>query len=183
MEHRGKKLLGLSKPYALLLEPQPADALSGTFEELDTRELLHDVRDRASASAKLKGVDVLLYCTCTRIWALPALSEALYQLLENAIRATREGHPVVVDARDTNEGDVLFHVQDTGVGMRPRVLGALAGLASHAHRGTGRGIARAWAIVELHGGLLRFESSPGVGTTATTWFPKMAVPRLRASQA
>jgi hypothetical protein len=168
---RGKTLLGRSKTYARLPDSEVVDLLQrdASFEELDTKDLLHDVRDRVRGSADAKDVDVLIYCTCGRIWAkLRALSEALYQLLCNAIQATRKGYPVVVDARESKDGDVLFHIQDTGEGMRPQVLGDLG------RHGDGTGVALAWEAIEQHGGLLRFESAPGVGTTATVWFPRMA---------
>jgi signal transduction histidine kinase len=167
---RGKTLLGLSKTS---LDPELLAALScrrDSFHELDARALLEQVRERVRPDADAKDVDVLIYCTCGGICAQPtALSEALHQLLKNAIHATRKSHPVVVHARETREGDVLFEIQDTGEGMRPHVLGRLARPG-----GTGRGVALAWAVVEQHGGLLRFESAPGVGTTATIWLPEMA---------
>jgi len=162
---RGKTLLGRPRLEPALASLLPDDA---SFEQVDASELLRGVRERVRDSADAKDVDVLIYCTCGRIWAkLRALSEALYQLIANAVTATRKGFPVVVDARESSGGDVLFHIQDTGTGMPARTLAGL-GLPSR------RGVALAWAAVEQHGGLLRFESAPGVGTTATVWLPGVA---------
>jgi signal transduction histidine kinase len=140
-------------------DPERLMALpNGSFDELDARALLDGARERVRASADAKDVDVLIYCTCGHVWAhAGALAEALHQLLENAIHATRKGYPVVVDARETSEGDVLFQIQDTGGGLEK----------------PGRRVALASAIIEQHGGLLRFESEVGVGTTATVWLPRM----------
>jgi signal transduction histidine kinase len=80
---------------------------------------------------------------------------------------------VIVDVRDV-EGDVLWQVQDAGEGMVEGSLAKLGKLPETAGPGSARlGIARAWAVVEAHGGLLRFESAPGVGTTATIWLPRV----------
>jgi signal transduction histidine kinase len=52
-------------------------------------------------------VDLVLHCSCATLWVQPrAFSQAIYEILDNAIRATRRHHPVVVDLRDTGEGDV-----------------------------------------------------------------------------
>ena len=47
--------------------------------------------------------------------------------------------------------------------------------------GSGLGIAVARAMVEQHGGVLRFDSAPGEGTTATIEIPLVAAPPERES--
>jgi signal transduction histidine kinase len=128
-------------------------------------ELARPIRERVRLRADSKNVDVIFYCTCGFVWVQPHIfPEALYELLDNAIRANRDGHPVIVDVRNTREGDALWQVQDAGGGMSAQTLAAL-GVPCH-------GVARAWAIIETHDGLLSFESALGVGTTATIWLPK-----------
>lgn len=79
---------------------------------------------------------------------------------------------MIVDVRDTSEGDVLWQIQDAGEGMPEEILAALGQARPAISDGrSGLGVAFAWAVVEKHGGLLRFESAPGVGTTASIWLP------------
>lgn len=174
-ESRSKTLLGRAKTIGRLaadLRALSCDASS--FVSLDADDLARQVRDRVRDRADAKDVDVVLHCTCSRVWVQPhSFSEALYELFDNAVQATRKRHPVVVDVRDTVEGDVLWQIQDAGEGMSERVL---AELAQPPHTvlqgGSILGVALAWAVVEKHGGSLRFESAPGVGTTASIWLPR-----------
>ena len=95
-------------------------------------------------------------------------SDAIFHLLDNAIEATSPGSPVFVDARRLADGDILWQVVDTGRGMEPD---ALARLGDPRVAGPGRGVALANAVIQEHGGVLRFESAPRVGTTASIWLP------------
>ena len=144
----------------------------GSFVTVDPDALTRAVRDRVQDLADGRDVDVVVHCTCGPVLVEPeAFSEALYQLLENAVRETRRGHPVMVDVRHGGDG-VLWHVQDAGQGMPVQDVARLGQLTDVAWpEGRGLGLALAWAVVEEHGGTLRFESAPGVGTTATIWLP------------
>jgi len=143
------------------------------FVSVDARDLARNVRERVRVQAVAKSSYIFVDCTCGRVWVQPAaFSEALYELLDNAVRVTRGCYPVIIDVRDTAEGDVLWQVQDAGEGMSDRALAEL-GQSPHATwaEGSARGVAFAWAVIERHGGLLRFESTRGVGTTASIWLP------------
>ena len=141
-----------------MAEANPAAGSS----EIDAKELTQRVLDRVRAHADAKDVDIVVYCTCGLVCVQPhAFSDALHELLHNAVRATRRGHPVIVDIRDVGEGDVLWQVQDAGEGRSERGLAV-----------PGQDVSIAQAVVEAHGGVLRFESAPGVGTTATIWLPR-----------
>jgi signal transduction histidine kinase len=84
-----------------------------------------------------------------------SFADALGELLDDAVRATRRGHPVVVDVHETHEGAVLWQIQDVGEGYPEQ----------------GSGVALARVVAERHGGILRVESAPGVGTTVSVWLP------------
>ena len=65
---------------------------------------------------------------------------------------------------------VVIEVRDTGIGIvasdLPRIWERLyRGDASRSERGLGLGLSLVKAIVEAHGGTIRAESTPGVGTT------------------
>ena len=140
---------------------------------VNPQELVGQVCGRVRDFADTKDVDIVLDCICRQAYVHPqTFSEALYELLDNAVRATRRHHPVMVDVRNTSEGDVLWQIQDTGEGIPEKILAELGQpLPAISEVGPGLGVAFAWAVVEKHGGLLRFESAPGVGTTATIWLP------------
>jgi signal transduction histidine kinase len=59
-------------------------------------------------------------------WVQPrAFSDALCELLKNAIRASRRGYPVILDAYRTCEGDSVWEVQDLGDGISSQKLAEL----------------------------------------------------------
>ncbi len=173
-ESRSKTLLGHAIALARALQPgldgqraypacDPRSFVASAPETVATAAI-ERVRDRADA----KDVEVILRCACAQVWVQPhAFSEAIYELLDNAVRATRRFHPVLLEVQDTGEGDVLWQIQDSGEGIPERVLAELG-------QSPGLGVALAWTVIEQHGGLMRFESVPGMGTTASVWLPGRA---------
>jgi signal transduction histidine kinase len=163
---RSKTLLGRAKSIAGLGSVSWDDRSRGLVE---AHELAQRARERVRAAADDKHVDVVIYSTCSPLWVQrQAFEEALYELLDNAVRATRRRHPVLVDVRNSSDGDVLWQIQDTGEGMSED---ALARLGRPPRSVAESGVDRAWAVIEKHGGMLRFESALGVGTTASIWLP------------
>jgi signal transduction histidine kinase len=173
---RSKSSLARAKTIGRLDEPA-IDGLKrerpSTFALLDARELAQQVCERVRDRAEAKDVDVVLHCACSRVWVQPnAFQEALYELLANALQVTRRGYPAIIDVRETGDGGVLWQIQDSGEGM-PERAPAESGRLPHPAElgGRGLGVAFSRAVVEGHGGTLRFESAPGVGTTASIWLP------------
>ncbi len=150
----------------------PADA----YTEVDAETLLRGVCHRARDCADAKDVTLIVHPSPPRVRVRVAeLSEAIFNLLVNAIEASARGYPVFAIARATRDGHVLWEVQDSGEGMSPQILAWLGEpFRTTRARGMGLGVAIARANVEAHGGMLSFESAPGVGTTATAWIPGRA---------
>jgi hypothetical protein len=145
----------------------------GSFVPVAALDLAELARKMVRHRADQKDVEVVLRCTCRRVWVhRQSFVQALYELLDNAVRATSAQHCVMVDACEVGEGDLLWQILDPGHGMPERVLAEL-GEPPHVASGrtSGVGVALAWAVVERHGGLLRFESVPSVGTTVSIWLP------------
>jgi two-component system sporulation sensor kinase A len=147
-------------------KPLPRFDTSGAGRELvDPRELIQQVCDDVREHADSKDADIIIHCSCRSVWAVrQALRDALSELVFNAVKATRRGHPVIVDARQAGEGVVVWQVQDHGEGLSETALGDLV-------RPPHPGVARAWSVIAHHGGSLSFESALGVGTTASLWLP------------
>jgi signal transduction histidine kinase len=106
-----------------------------------------------------------------------ALSRAVWNLLENAIKYSEAPAPIrVTVSRDG--GCVLLSVSDKGIGIPPAdrerifqkfVRGADATRAGV--RGVGIGLALVKWIAEAHGGAVRLESTIGGGSTFTIALP------------
>lgn len=103
----------------------------------------------------------------------PDLMEtACLNLLDNARKATPPGGSVTLTGRAGEGGGYLIQVSDTGRGIPAEELGRITEpfymvdkSRSRAQGGAGLGLALCRRIVELHGGTLGFESTPGEGTT------------------
>jgi len=107
-----------------------------------------------------------------QIDADPALfQQAIYNLVENAIKYTYENGQVFVRVR-TRENTLVFEIKDTGIGIASEDMTRLfekfyRGKAreARAHTGTGLGLAIVRSIAERHGGRVWVESKEGEGST------------------
>ena len=99
------------------------------------------------------------------------LETALDALLENAVRATREGAAIRVGCRAEGE-KLILEVADEGSGIRPedlpRIFERFSKLEpdrARSNGGTGLGLSIAKAIAEAHGGSIAVESEEGRGAS------------------
>jgi two-component system cell cycle sensor histidine kinase PleC len=107
-----------------------------------------------------------------------ALKQILLNLLSNAVKFTPRGGRVTVRAECAGDTAVRVIVQDTGIGIAPEDLARLARPfeqieSQHAktQQGTGLGLALSKALLEMQGGALELESTPGRGTVASFRLP------------
>ena len=124
------------------------------------------------------------------------LSQVLINLVGNAVKFTENGH-VAVNVRGVPGRDgaptsrLLFEVIDTGVGIAPadreRIFEAFQqgdDRTTRRHGGTGLGLAISKEIVQLMGGEIGCESTPGQGSRF--WFrvelPAVEAPPERAGK-
>ena len=104
------------------------------------------------------------------------VKQVLVNLLSNAVKFTPDGGRVDVLAKlDTTQVEIA--VRDTGIGIAPEDQEAVfeefrqVGAASRKIEGTGLGLAITRKFVELHGGRIRVESTPGQGSRFTFTLP------------
>jgi len=116
-------------------------------------------------------------------------NRAIINLVENAIKFTPPGGTVTIGVLAA-EGDLIFSVRDTGVGMPPEVQarvferffrGKQKGM-EHVS-GTGLGLSLVKAIVEHHWGRVWLESVEGSGTTFYAAVPLKPLALLLVRQA
>ena len=113
------------------------------------------------------------------------VKQALLNVLANAVKFTPEGGRIDFGAAVEPDGGIAFTVNDTGIGIRaeeiPKVM-SLFGQAdgSHARKyeGAGLGLPMTRSLMELHGGEMKLDSTPGVGTVVQLRFPKSRSVRI-----
>jgi PAS domain S-box-containing protein len=100
------------------------------------------------------------------------LSQVVMNLLLNAVHSLRDDKRVTVATGVEGDG-VWIRVVDRGAGMTPEIRRqVLKPFFTTKHKGTGLGLPIAQKIVAAHGGTIRIESAPGVGTTVTILLPR-----------
>jgi len=106
------------------------------------------------------------------------LQEALYNLLDNAVKYSRERGEIRLSARQ-RDGEIELIVSDRGIGIAkedlPRIFErfyrADKARSPDKVRGTGLGLAIVKHIAQLHGGRVEAESELGKGTTIRLVLP------------
>lgn len=99
------------------------------------------------------------------------LHQAVYNLVENAIKYTPNGGEVTVRLQSSSAG-LTFAIQDSGIGIQSDDMKRLfekfyrgTNREALSQRGTGLGLAIVKSIAERHGGRVWVESEPGKGST------------------
>lgn len=119
----------------------------------------------------------------SELWAEldPArITQAVENLLTNAIKFTARGGTVTISAEDEGNGNVLITVSDTGIGMtvdeQRRVFDRFyraQTVRENAIQGIGVGLSIVKAIVDRHRGRVTIESEPGAGSTISICVPRL----------
>ncbi len=149
--------------------------------EVEIDEVLSSCAATFKAAAEVAKVEVKLQFDAN----LPTvrgdankLRQVFTNILGNAIKFTRPGGSVTIEATRTSDGGAVAVVHDTGVGMTEEEIdiamtpfGQVDGKKTRWREGTGLGLPIAKALVELHGGRLEIRSTKGLGTAAAVFLP------------
>ena len=150
------------------------------LEPLDACALVRNVVEQFEREAEGHGYHVALDVngtTATVAGDRGALTNALWNLLDNAVKYSPECRTVWVDT-ERNNTPLMIRVRDHGIGIpqeeqkeifRKFVRGASA--KAQNIKGTGIGLAMVDHIVKAHGGEIRVQSEPGAGSTFTLLLP------------
>jgi len=136
-----------------------------------TRQVVADSVDAHSALAAAASVELRVEAAddVPDLWAdRDRLLQVFENLIGNALKFTGPGGCVTVGAA-LGDGDVLFSVRDTGVGISaedaPHIFDHFWQLCKGERRGAGLGLGIVKSIVEAHGGRVWMVSAPGNGAT------------------
>ena len=156
-----------------------------TTERLDVAEVLRHAASLAANQIRVSGAKIGLELAPN----LPAihgdrqsLIQVFVNLLLNALDAVGKGGKVLIAAAsDHDQGRVLVSVTDDGQGIPAHILPNIFDpffTTKPRGKGTGLGLSVSLGIVQQHGGDIRVESKPGLGTTFTVLLPAAMVPGL-----
>jgi PAS domain S-box-containing protein len=162
--------------------------------QFDLSVVIRDVNKMLSFAAERKGLKYIDDIEQLQSWKVMGdpgrLRQVLTNLLTNSIKFTTEGSVTMSMKLQKNSEDyveLLFCVEDTGIGIEPEARGKLFQPFSQADSstarrfgGTGLGLTISKNLVELMHGEISLESEVGVGTKASFWIPLQKAPYQNA---
>ena len=99
------------------------------------------------------------------------LQEVFLNLLKNAFEAASPDKTIYLDA-SCNEHFVTITIRDSGCGITKEQLDTIfEPFVTYKTNGTGLGLTICKNIVEAHGGTIRIESTPNIGTSVFVCLP------------
>ena len=103
------------------------------------------------------------------------VTQALLNLLLNAVQATDRGGSVTISVAPPENGWCVLRISDNGRGMTPEILAQVfSPYFTTRATGTGLGLSIVSKIIEDHQGTIHMVSAPGEGTTVTVRLPLAA---------
>jgi len=146
-------------------------------ELIDVSGLMKEVLDIYHYVAEEKNIDIHL--TLPPDLSLIAdpirISQAMANLLDNAIKYTPVGGKIDIEARQLKQ-EILIAIKDSGIGIpreeMPKIWNRLyRGDQSRSQKGLGLGLSLLRAIIRAHKGRIEVLSEPGKGSTFSIYLP------------
>ena len=149
---------------------------------LALQSVVEDISDLSGATAKQKHIRIRTEVPENLVvYADPhMLQTILRNLITNAIKFTHEHGSVEISATEITDGKTLIEVSDDGIGMDRETIdavfhhpetSAVSARGTSDESGTGLGLIVTRELVELHGGSISAESTPGEGSTISFTLP------------
>lgn len=142
--------------------------------DFDLNDMINNITTLIKPQAQAKDIlfdaDISLSCPYVTGDSLH-LNQVLINLLGNAIKFTPAGGSVTLTIRQEDDGEILFSVRDTGIGVSPenhsRIFESFEqaeGSTTRKYGGTGLGLAISSRLVQMMGGNLSLDSELGKGS-------------------
>ncbi len=175
----GNRLLNLIND-VLDLSKVEAGKMDLSLEPVSMKDLLEGVRGTVAPLAKEKGLEFFIQLSQETppnfVGDNRKIQQVIINLLGNSIKFTPQGEVTLkVYHREDN---IFFQVRDTGIGIKAEDLESIFeefkqvdSSMSRQFQGTGLGLALCRKFVNLMGGRIWAESTPGEGTTVTFQVP------------
>ena len=118
-----------------------------------------------------------------QLWDRDAVSRAVLNLIDNAVKYSSETKSLTVVLRQTDDA-VVIEVRDCGIGIHQEDLSRIFEPYYRAQfsdtqtrRGAGLGLTLVQQIVTSHSGRVEVDSTPGNGSTFRLLFPRGNAPQ------
>ncbi len=161
------------------IQNQSTKALA--FSSVRPRELIRNLVTTYESWIRSKGFEVTLDlddAIADQLWDRDAVSRALLNLVDNAIKYSDEDRHIEIVLRQNAEY-VVIEVRDHGIGIDAKDLARIFDPYFRAQfsdtitrRGAGLGLTLVQQIVESHGGKVELDSVLGSGSTFRLMFPR-----------
>ncbi len=150
------------------------------IQECDIHQIITDVIQSLTLQIQNKGAVVTTELKAQR-YALFAdrmhLGNIIYNLIDNALKYTKENPQIRVSTQSDNNGFSLS-VHDNGIGIKKedqkKIFETFYRVPTgnvHNVKGFGLGLSYVKAVVEKHGGYVDVQSEPGKGSTFVVYLP------------
>ena len=170
IRHALESVERMERLIADLLEYSRVGTHARTFQVIDSSAVLGTTLKNLAGTLHSKGA-LVTHDPLPEIVADSTQIGQLFQnLVGNAIKFCRNGSPRIHVSAVRNGRDLIFSVQDNGIGIAPDCADEIFKPFRRLHDGnefpgTGLGLATCARIVERHGGRIWVESIPGEGST------------------
>ncbi|MGH1415687.1 MAG: ATP-binding protein [Pelagimonas sp.] len=193
IEQSGELLLGTIND-VLDLSKVEAGRLELEGAVFDMHRVLKSARDLHASRAREKGLHLSLSINdFVPQWVLGderRLQQVMHNLVANAIKFTGKGSVTIDAMLDTDSGDVVLQVADTGVGIPADALKKIFdpfvqadASVTRKYGGTGLGLTISHQITNAMGGQLSVESEPERGSCFEVRLPLTRVDEAQESKA
>jgi PAS domain S-box-containing protein len=153
-----------------LLQLSRIGKLSEMKHEIDLNKLIAEVIEELHFSIQERGAQVTVAKNLPKVLSVEPFVKVIFRnLISNALKFCDKAIPVVeIGARSAESP--IFYVRDNGIGIPPEYHEKIFLIFQRLHKreeyeGTGAGLTIARKIIEVHGGRIWVESTPGMGST------------------
>ncbi len=150
-------------------------------ENIDIGELINIIFNELSDAIPERSIKLLIKEKLPPVKAdRILLKQVIYNIISNAIKFTKIRDIAVINVGfAAGEDEMIFSVEDNGVGFKNEASGKLFGIFQRLHpaeeyEGTGIGLATVRKIIQKHGGRTWIEGMPEAG--ATVYFTLPVIP-------